>query len=98
MKIQGTIKVKAVLTNPPGLFEEDVPLDLPAREAIPAALAQYAGTLQFGLLRFVDATEIEVIPIQRVANVSLKFEEQNVQIAAPGTEGKLARTLQKIVS
>lgn len=69
-----TLKVSAVLTNPPGIWEDEMPCELPDLTYVRTAITKIIhGILGGGgLFREISETETEFIPLLRVQNINVK--------------------------
>lgn len=95
---QVTAKVTAILQNPDGVWEEEIPVELPSPELATAAMLRITGgfAAQGGLVR-ISSDGLNFIPMNRVRSMDIKIS--TLELAAPGDIGAAAaraRAIQKV--
>lgn len=70
---KGTIKVTAVLHNPDGVWEQEIPVEYPAGAEKQILMQVLGGVRTVGLLTTIGPEEVELIPETRVKHYNFKL-------------------------
>jgi hypothetical protein len=77
--MEATAHIKAVLQNPTGLWEDNIPFEYPSPQVLPQAMMQIAGGItKTGGLARLSAETLEFIPIHRVVNLTIEISTVKV--------------------
>lgn len=94
--MQGKIKATAILQNPDGAWDDEIPVQFePGEER--RVLAQVGGSLGNGLMRWLGPKHLEVIPACRIKSLEVQFSD--VAVASPAdleTAKKIADVTSKL--
>lgn len=93
--VQGKLKVVARLINPTGVWEEEIPCELPDASYARSATHQLLATIRATgyLLREISATETQAILLSRVEDINITVEVSAVGLA---TNADLASATSRI--